>query len=301
MNHNDQQPQLLMSREWLTAFQITQEQTAQAHAAYQQAMATAHVAYLQAAQSGFASLAAIAGNGQAPALQAPIAAYQAPPVVAPSIPAITPVPVPPPVATAPPAPVVQPVAAPAPAAVAPAVSQQPPPPVASSTVDLSAVLLEVVAEKTGYAADFLTMDMNLEGDLGIDSIKRVEILSAMQEKAPSLPEVDAAAMASLQTLGQIVDHLQDADSTSAAPQPNNGAGPDIHALLLEVVAEKTGYAADFLTMDMNLEGDLGIDSIKRVEILSAMQEKAPSLPEVDAAAMASLQTLGEIVAYMNEA
>jgi len=53
-------------------------------------------------------------------------------------------------------------------------------------------------------------------------------------------------------------------------------------------------------MDMHLEGDLGIDSIKRVEILSAMQEKVPSLPEVDAAAMASLQTLGEIVDYMNE-
>ena len=133
MNHNDQQSQPLMSREWLTAFQITQEQTAQAHAAYQQAMATAHVAYLQAAQSGFASLAAIAGNGQAPTLQAPITAYQAPPVVAPSVPAITPVPTPAPVVAAPSTPAVQPAvetfSAPAPApnpvAVAPVVVQHP--------------------------------------------------------------------------------------------------------------------------------------------------------------------------------
>jgi hypothetical protein len=31
--------------------------------------------------------------------------------------------------------------------------------------------------------------MELEADLGIDSIKRVEILSAMRERAPNLPEV----------------------------------------------------------------------------------------------------------------
>ena len=49
----------------------------------------------------------------------------------------------------------------------------------------------------------LGLDMELDADLGIDSIKRVEILSAMRERAPSLPEVDAAAMASLRTLGQI--------------------------------------------------------------------------------------------------
>ena len=50
--------------------------------------------------------------------------------------------------------------------------------------------------------------MNLEGDLGIDSIKRVEILSAVQEQAPELPEVDTATMAKLQTLGEIADYMQ---------------------------------------------------------------------------------------------
>ena len=44
---------------------------------------------------------------------------------------------------------------------------------------------------------------------------------------------------------------------------------------------------------------MGIDSIKRVEILSTMQERAPSLPEVDGSSMATLQTLGEIVGFMS--
>ncbi|MBN1866329.1 acyltransferase domain-containing protein, partial [Candidatus Sumerlaeota bacterium] len=41
------------------------------------------------------------------------------------------------------------------------------------------VLREVIAEKTGYPAEMLEPHMTLDSDLGIDSIKRVEILSAL--------------------------------------------------------------------------------------------------------------------------
>ena len=47
--------------------------------------------------------------------------------------------------------------------------------------------------------------MDMEADLGIDSIKRVEILGAMQEKYPELPQADAAVLAELHTLQQIMD------------------------------------------------------------------------------------------------
>jgi len=100
---------------------------------------------------------------------------------------------------------------------APAVA---PPPAPAEDLDLSALLLEVVAEKTGYPADMLALEMSLEGDLGIDSIKRVEILSTMQERAPSLPEVDAAAMATLTTLGAVVDHMTLALGGTVAPTPS---------------------------------------------------------------------------------
>ena len=56
---------------------------------------------------------------------------------------------------------------------------------------LSAILLEVVADKTGYPAEMLNLEMHLDSDLGIDSIKRVEILSALQDKMPNLPVVAA--------------------------------------------------------------------------------------------------------------
>ena len=42
-------------------------------------------------------------------------------------------------------------------------------------------MLEVVAQKTGYPAEMIGMEMELEADLGIDSIKRMEILAAFQQ------------------------------------------------------------------------------------------------------------------------
>ena len=76
------------------------------------------------------------------------------------------------------------------------------------------------ADKTGYPVEMLDLSMALEADLGIDSIKRVEILSAVQDRVPGLPEVETATMAALVTLQEIVDYLQSLIGATA-----NGAPP----------------------------------------------------------------------------
>ena len=48
-------------------------------------------------------------------------------------------------------------------------------------------------------------------------------------------------------------------------------------MLVETVAEKTGYPAEMLELEMRLDADLGIDSIKRVEIFSAIQDRLPGI------------------------
>ena len=85
---------------------------------------------------------------------------------------------------------------------------------------------------------------------------------------------------------------------AAAPTAPSAPAVDLQALMLTVVSEKTGYPAEMLELTMDLEGDLGIDSIKRVQILAAVQEQAPGMPDVDASHMGTLKTLGEIVDYM---
>ncbi|MFO7578338.1 MAG: SDR family NAD(P)-dependent oxidoreductase [Pelovirga sp.] len=176
---------------------------------------------------------------------------------------------------------------------------------------ISAALLAVIAEKTGYPVEMLELEMSLDSDLGIDSIKRVEILSALQEKLPELPAVRPEDLGVLQTLGQIVDHLQQGHSgtpdsaTAAVPVAAAVSGPamaaeQISAALLAVIAEKTGYPVEMLELEMSLDSDLGIDSIKRVEILSALQEKLPELPAVRPEDLGVLQTLGQIVDHLQQ-
>ena len=78
------------------------------------------------------------------------------------------------------------------------------PPEIPNPTYIDKVLLEIVADKTGYPTDMLETDMDLEADLGIDSIKRVEILGALQEKLPDL-QVQADELAERRTLGEILE------------------------------------------------------------------------------------------------
>src|SRR5690554_2718762 len=183
------------------------------------------------------------------------------------------------------------------------------PAAAIDTAQIQKVMLDVVADKTGYPVDMLELSMDMEADLGIDSIKRVEILGAVQDQIANLPELNPEDLAELRTLGQIVDYMQSkaggAPSASSAPAAATvtavaaaGASVDtaeFATTLLKVVAEKTGYPVEMLELEMDMEADLGIDSIKRVEILGAAQDAMPGLPEVDAESLAEMRSLQEIV------
>ena len=165
-------------------------------------------------------------------------------------------------------------------------------------------LLSTVSQLTGYPVEMLALDMDIEADLGIDSIKRVEILSALEEKMPDLPAVSPDVMGTLKTLGQIVEYLSDTPDDAAVSSETQDVEPsadghrEIEGSLLETVSRLTGYPVEMLALDMDIEADLGIDSIKRVEILSALEEKMPDLPAVSPDVMGTLKTLGQIVEYL---
>src|SRR5579883_1469034 len=95
-----------------------------------------------------------------------------PPVPLPAIlpVAATAVPVIPPAPAAAPAVMPPPAAPPAPPAAQPLPRER----------DYARELLAIAGERTGYPPEMLNLDAGIEADLGIDSIKRVEILSAFQ-------------------------------------------------------------------------------------------------------------------------
>jgi NADP-dependent 3-hydroxy acid dehydrogenase YdfG len=79
------------------------------------------------------------------------------------------------------------------------------------------MLLSVVAERTGYPVEMLNVDMELDTDLGIDSIKKVEILSVLRERVGDVPGGDLAALATLRTLRAISERVGNKGQASAAP------------------------------------------------------------------------------------
>jgi acyl transferase domain-containing protein/NAD(P)H-dependent flavin oxidoreductase YrpB (nitropropane dioxygenase family)/NAD(P)-dependent dehydrogenase (short-subunit alcohol dehydrogenase family)/acyl carrier protein len=128
-----------------------------------------------------------------------------------------------------------PTVAPAPAAVVPG---------PAAPVPLAEALLAIVAERTGYPVEMLDPDLDLEADLSIDSIKRIEILGTLSERI-GLDELLGDArdealeeLATIKTLRGIVQWLESrtgngkppaaetaADELPGAAEPVNGGDP----------------------------------------------------------------------------
>ena len=183
----------------------------------------------------------------------------------------------------------------------------PEPVAAISNARMEATLLDVVATKTGYPAEMLQLDMELDTDLGIDSIKRVEIFALLQEKLPDAPPVKAEHLGTLRTLRQVVTFLsaaekngvaEHAEANALSDEPRNPSADRAAAVFLEVVSQKTGYPPEMLQLDMELDTDLGIDSIKRVEIFALLQEKLPDAPTVKAEHLGTLRTIRHVVEFI---
>ncbi|MGI2210883.1 beta-ketoacyl synthase N-terminal-like domain-containing protein [Shewanella oncorhynchi] len=329
-------------------FHQHQAQTLQSHAEFMQLQSSssqAALAMLNNAPINFTPAVASQPRATAPApapvAPAPVAAttvaHNAAPVAAQAVatrPAVS-TPVAPVVQTAPVAyssavtVQVAPAAPAAPALVMPAVVMPEVTPVATATSGLSAALVQqtmmaVVADKTGYPTEMLELGMDMEADLGIDSIKRVEILGTVQDELQGLPELSPEDLAECRTLGEIVDYMQSkltqndklpavgsiivapitaanvaTQVATAAPAVNGLSAALVQQTMMAVVADKTGYPTEMLELSMDMEADLGIDSIKRVEILGTVQDELPGLPELSPEDLAECRTLGEIVDYMN--
>ncbi len=92
--------------------------------------------------------------------------------------------------------------------------------------EVAARLVEIVRDRTGYPAEMLGLDLDLEADLGIDSIKRVEILGSLRDSVAALAgSTDPSTMDSLsraKTLGAIVDRV---DEIARRRHPKGAANP----------------------------------------------------------------------------
>ncbi len=217
------------------------------------------------------------------------------------------------------APVEEPPEAPAseaPVPTAPA-SAQPPAPAAPAPVgDVEAQVLGLVAEQTGYPEDLLDMDLDLEADLGIDTVKQAEVFAAIRESY-GIERDDTLKLRDYPTINHVVGFVRERapgeGSTTPAPPPPAApaavpvapaaAAPapvgDVEAQVLGLVAEQTGYPEDLLDMDLDLEADLGIDTVKQAEVFAAIRESY-GIERDDTLKLRDYPTINHVVGFVRE-
>ncbi|MBR0238524.1 MAG: hypothetical protein IJQ39_10575 [Thermoguttaceae bacterium] len=202
-----------------------------------------------------------------------------------------------------PTPALSPAPASKPTAAAPSIS--------ISKEELEAALVSFVVEQTGYPEEMVEMDADLEGDLGIDSIKKAQLMGELNEKYHfvdvSAPADNDMSLDDFPTLASIRDYLlskasgsglEDGNETtsgSEATLPESESVPapasapkasvqnpafkeELSAFLINFVVEQTGYPEEMVDMDVDLEGDLGIDSIKKAQLFGELSEKYELVP-----------------------
>jgi acyl carrier protein len=210
--------------------------------------------------------------------------------------------------------VVEPVAQPEPAA-----SPSPSP---STDLDLVSTVIEVVVNHTGYPADFVELDQDLEGELGIDTVKQAEIMADIRERF-ALPLDEEFVLSDYPTLTHMIGYIQKMTTggtplpiatppvvsavveASTAPTPTSTpvgiplieGDEQLVDSVVEVVVQHTGYPADFVELDQDLEGELGIDTVKQAEIMADIRERF-TLPLDEEFVLSDYPTLNHMIGYI---
>ncbi len=180
-------------------------------------------------------------------------------------------------------------------------------------------VLALVAEKTGYPVDMLDLDLDLEADLGVDTVKQAEVFATIRG-AYSIPRDENRKLRDYPTLAHVIRFVYDKRpdlagvTQSSVPSPAAPAAPVVLAevtsvnriaadsvkdRILALAVEETGYPIDMLDLDLDLEADLGVDTVKQAEMFAAIRA-AYDIPRDENGKLRDYPTLAHVIRFVYE-
>ncbi len=185
-------------------------------------------------------------------------------------------------------------------------------------------VLALVAEKTGYPVDMLDLDLDLEADLGVDTVKQAEVFASIRETY-GIPRDENRKLRDYPTLAHVIRFVYEKrpDLVSTPPatkeevkpatpkttpvveksapttKSSQDAGDAVKERILALVVEKTGYPKDMLDLDLDLEADLGVDTVKQAEMFAAIRE-IYSIPRDENRKLRDYPTLAHVIRFVFE-
>lgn len=191
-----------------------------------------------------------------------------------------------------------------------------------ATEDVKEFVLAVVSEKTGYPAEMLDFELDLEADLGVDTVKQAELFRIIREHF-GIPRREDLRLSDYNTLEKVIGFVME-NSTSAAqvsPAATEVANvvtsaqadrlvsddqtssaiseQDITNFVIQQVAEKTGYPAEMLDLELDLEADLGVDTVKQAELFAAIRGHY-GIPRREDLRLSDYNTLAKVIQFFQE-
>ncbi len=175
-------------------------------------------------------------------------------------------------------------------------------------------ILQLVSEKTGYPADMLDVDLDLEADLGVDTVKQAEVFAAIRETY-AIPRRENLRLREFPTLAHVIQFVYDnrPDLRSAPTAIPPAAAPaekienqviavpakydSVEGRILALVVEKTGYPLEMLDLDLDLEADLGVDTVKQAEMFAAIRETY-NIPREETVRLRDFPTLKHVIGFV---
>jgi acyl carrier protein/NAD(P)-dependent dehydrogenase (short-subunit alcohol dehydrogenase family) len=178
-------------------------------------------------------------------------------------------------------------------------------------------ILALVVEKTGYPTDMLDLDLDLEADLGVDTVKQAEMFAAIRA-AYDIPRDENRKLRDYPTLAHVIrfvyERRPDLAAVPATPNSPTASAPlplpplvaaqpvtddAIKQKVLEIVADKSGYPKDMLELDLDLEADLGIDTVKQAEMFAAVRA-AYSIARDENLKLRDFPTLAHVIKFARD-
>jgi len=191
--------------------------------------------------------------------------------------------------------------------------------------ELERFLVDFVVEQTGYPTEIVELDADLEGDLGIDSIRKAQLFGEIGQRYGLSADV-SVSLDDFRTLRHLLDYMLPrvgggapwasaplpalakpavlarggvavALPALAEPSTQRGARGELEQILVDFVVEQTGYPTEIVELDADLEGDLGIDSIRKAQLFGEIGQRY-GLSADASVSLDDFRTLRHLLDYM---
>jgi enoyl-[acyl-carrier protein] reductase III len=177
--------------------------------------------------------------------------------------------------------------------------------------ELAELVVATIAEVTRYPKSILLPTSELEDDLGIESVKRAEIMGVLGQRLELPPPSEGSELVTLRTIGDVIAAVERAlASRAGSPAPASGIPAPISIAAAGTMPRPQDQLIDLVTAtitevmrkphgtlrpEAELERELGIEPAKRAEIMGALGLQLGFSPPQNGG-LSGLKTIGDVVA-----